>query len=291
MANVLDPELHPGKFSGLLGVLLVIVSIGASGHAAAGGLLISSVFVVHVLVVGIWFGALWLLYRGISLDRAGIVNDMLMRFSTRAVWMVSLLLFTAVFLAIYQLGNVVNLFSSEYGNWLMIKIILVLLVLALAAVNKWKLTPALQEQNGAPRRNLSRSIVSEGILMVIVVAITSVLASTPPPDRETSRLLTLSAGGTDLELRISPARTGENDIGLSFIRGDEPFSPMEVDVFWEQPEAGIEPMSREAVRTGEGQYRVDNVDLLVDGDWQFQVEVLIDDFTRERFETELDVEE
>ena len=143
MGNVLDPLLLPGRLSGLLGALIVIVSIGASGHAAGSGMVTSSVFVVHALMAGIWFGALWFLYRVLSLKPDSMLSTILAQFSKRVTWVVALLLICALTITWLQLGDPGQFIYTEYGNWLMLKSGLVTLVLILAAVNRWRISPVL----------------------------------------------------------------------------------------------------------------------------------------------------
>jgi copper transport protein len=272
-ATVLGPNLPPGKFSNLLGVILIIFSLGVSGHAASSGWLMSSVFVTHALMAGIWLGALWLLYRCLYIKPVSMICALVMAWN--------------------QFSEFGQLFRSDYGFWLLIKLGLVSIILVFAAYNRWRLTPVLNTDGTRAHKALRRSIFIEGLLMVIVVAVTSVLASTPPPSKGVSSLpqmVLLTAGDNiNLELTITPARTGINTIAMAFTKEGDPINPIEVDLVWQQLEAGIEPQSQEAVNTGAGIYRIDNVSLIVTGNWQFKVEALIDDFTRERFETELQI--
>ena len=295
IANMLDPNLPPGRFSALLGVVLVVAGFGASGHAASSGFLMTPVFVVHALMAGIWLGALWLIYRSVMIEPAIRVTAVLGQFSTRVTGVVSILLICAFVLTWYQLGGIVQFISSDYGNWLMLKLGLVCLVLILAALNRWRLTPAILDHGTKARQGLRRSIYIEGLLMVAVVAVTSILASTPPPgqgSQATSRTVMLTAGDQiNLQLTMMPARAGENTIELVFSRDDKPITPLEVDIYWQQQEAAIEPLTQSAINTTEGEYRVDSLDLLVGGDWHIRVDALIDDFTRERFETKIRIED
>lgn len=293
-SHILGPNQAPGKFSGILGVILIVISLGASGHAASSGLLMNSVFVIHALMAGIWLGALLLLYRCIAINPVSMLTVVLNQFSRRATIVVSLLLLCALIMAWYQLGEFKQLFFSDYGFWLMIKIGLVSLVLIVAAINRWKFTPALESGSSSARQSLRRSILTEGLLMIVVVAVTSVLASTPPPGKSilsSSQTATIISGDQiNLKLSITPAQTGNNIIDMVFTKNENYINPLEVKLLWQQQESGIETLSLTAKNISDGIYQVENVNLLVAGSWFIRVEALIDDFTRERFETEFRIE-
>jgi hypothetical protein len=77
---------------------------------------------------------------------------------------------------------------------------------------------------------------------------------------------------------------------MVFTKNEIYINPLEVELFWQQQASGIELLSQTAENITEGTYRVENVNLLVAGNWLFRAEALIDDFTRERFETEFRIE-
>jgi copper transport protein len=293
-SHILDPNQAPGKFSEILGVSLIVISLGASGHAASSGLTMNSVFVIHALMAGIWLGALWLLYRCVTINPVSMILVVLNQFSRRATIVVSILLLCALIMAWYQLGEFRQLIFSDYGYWLMIKLGLVSLILIIAAINRWKFTPTLESDSTSARQSLRRSILIEGLLMIVVVAVTSVLASTPPPGKSevaSSQTATITSGDQiNMTLSITPARTGNNIIDMVFTKNENYINPLEVELFWQQQSSGIELLSMPAENITEGTYRVENVNLLVAGSWLIRVEVLIDDFTRERFETEFRIE-
>jgi copper transport protein len=291
---ILGPNYLPGQFSGLLGVTLIVISLGASGHAASSGLIMNSLFVIHALMAGIWLGALWLLYRCIAINPVSMITVVLNQFSRRATIVVSILLLCALIMAWYQLGEIRQLIYSDYGYWLMIKLGLVALVLIIAAINRWRIAPTLESDATSARQSLRRSILIEGLLMIVVLAVTSVLASTPPPVKAVmasfqTAMLT-SEDQINLKLSITPAQTGINNIDMVFTKNEIYINPLEVELFWQQQASGIELLSQTAENITEGTYRVENVNLLVAGNWLFRAEALIDDFTRERFETEFRIE-
>jgi copper transport protein len=292
ISNFLDPDLPPGKFSAWLGALLMILSLGASGHAAVAATLVTPVFVIHALMGAIWFAALCLLLRTVSTVSSDKLKQALELFSKRIMPLISLLLICALLLSWEQLNSIEALVSSKYGNWLVLKLGLVLLVLLFAAINRWRLTPALLTDNKA-NQILRRSIGAEIILLLAVLGVTSILASTAPPSgiQGTTKTLTVTSGlEITLELKITPGSVGSNDVTLKFSRNEVNFLPIEVSLYWQQFEMAIEPVSRDAIVDENGLFHIEEMTLLVSGTWQLRVEALIDDFTRERFEMVIELE-
>src|SRR6202012_1501017 len=115
---------------------------------------------VHGVAVAFWLGAfaplMALLWRRQSMSLP-IVD----RFSRAAIPVVGILALTGLALAIVQLESFGALVETEYGVILCIKLALVAVLLALAALNRLRLTPALANDASATKP-LSRSILFEG---------------------------------------------------------------------------------------------------------------------------------
>lgn len=277
------------------GALLGIIGMISSGHAAGNAsLLLTPVFLLHILMAGIWFGALWLLYAMTGGGTETItLAETLRQFSSRATVLVIVLLICAGILGWHQLDAMPSfLFTTDYGRWLLLKLALVIGVLVLAALNRWRHTPALErEGKSGPLR---KSIRSEIILMGFILAVTTVLASTPPPQRPLERLsytLTSRADASlKAELVLIPGHVGLNTVEISFSNNKGALMPPEVTLHWASADAGIEPLKQMAEKTMEGVYRVADVNLMIPGKWEIRIETLIDDFTLRNFETTLTIE-
>ena len=87
---------------------------------------------------------------------------MLRQFSAIAMPLVGLLVLTGLVLAIIQLGSLRALIETQYGIILSIKLALVALLLALAALNRFLLTPAVVADDGNTRPLLGSILWSVG---------------------------------------------------------------------------------------------------------------------------------
>jgi putative copper export protein/mono/diheme cytochrome c family protein len=151
---------------------------GSVGHAAATeDLWLRAAMTLHLLAAGAWLGGLLPLYLALREDDPGSVAR---RFSWLGVVCVATLGATALVLANALAGGLPGLVGTAYGWVLLTKIGLFLGMLALAARNRFVLTPRLA---GAPRA-LDRSVAVEIGLGVVLVGAAALLASLPPGAHE-----------------------------------------------------------------------------------------------------------
>lgn len=274
---------------GVAGSLISIVGLASSGHAAASTGLLTPVFMLHTLMAGIWLGALLILLPLTQRGPDTTIIQVLRQFSVRATIVVTVLLVCAGILSWHQLGSFSALYNTPYGNWLVLKLLLVMAVLYMAIKHRWTYTPALIGNLKGARLTLFRSIRIETMLMMLVIAVTTGLASTPPPEQDEIQTILSqqlqATDGTVLDLSMNPAKAGNNTVEMVFNKAGQPLIPKEVTLRWLNPEAGIEPLSRQADYQSNGNFTVDDVNLLAEGNWQMKVEALIDNFTLTRFAT------
>src|SRR5262249_41630049 len=82
---------------------------------------------------------------------------------------------------IFLAGSVPALLGTAYGQLLLVKILLFLAMVAIASVNRFKLTPELSTPRGAgATRRLQRNALIEAALGVAIIAIVGALGSIPP---------------------------------------------------------------------------------------------------------------
>ncbi|HTK00892.1 MAG TPA: copper resistance protein CopC [Bordetella sp.] len=164
----------------LLSVLLLGASLASSGHAAtatAGNAARIAVF-LHIMAVVAWLGALACLP---VLLRAGYGDTPLRRFSTAAVGIVVLLVATGMLLAWWQLREPADLWRTAYGRILTAKLLLVLGLLALGAVNRWRWTGATLRGDMGALRLLVRNTRWETVLAIGILCAVALWRFTPPP--------------------------------------------------------------------------------------------------------------
>jgi putative copper resistance protein D len=94
-------------------------------------------------------------------------------------------LITGLVNAFYLVGSVAALLDTDYGRLLAVKVALFVVMVAIAAINRFRLTPELvPDATLAPARQvlrrLRRNAVVEIVLGAVIIAIVAKLGVTPP---------------------------------------------------------------------------------------------------------------
>jgi putative copper resistance protein D len=151
---------------------------------------------VHLLAAGAWLGGLAplaaLLRQADALpnDRAFTkCAETVTRFGNAAAICVATLVMTGLVNAYYLLPELSSLLETTYGRVLLLKICAFLIMLAIAAVNRNRLTPALNPSSEChsartvTARALRRNVFLEQILGAVVLLLVAALGVSPPPMR------------------------------------------------------------------------------------------------------------
>ena len=165
------------RFGLMIGSVAILFSATMSGHSQLGGVLTQSLLMVHLFGIAFSLGAL-LPFRWIWMQPdTNNLGALAHRFGVLAMGYVGLLLSAGLGYAYLLLGDVSLIFTTRYGNVLLIKIVLAGALLSLAALNKFKLVPSLEITSPQAVRRFQSSVKFE-IALVIVILITSSLLTT-----------------------------------------------------------------------------------------------------------------
>lgn len=268
--------------TGWAALVLGGLSFALSGHAGTAASWASPVVTLHAAAMLWWAGALLILPASLMAGR-----EVLERFSARAPVMVALLVASGTGLAWLQLElplrGAVVLVETDYGRLLLAKLGLVALLLALAARNRWLLTPALAV--GGSARPLVGSIRIEIALVALLLALTAGFRMTPPPRAMEPPALVLHAHGAQsgADIRLIPGRPGANRVELRPHTADfGPLQPLQLELAFTLAEQGLGPVTVPARPAGDDLWLAEGVVLPTAGTWDLILRVLIDDFTQER---------
>ena len=155
------------------------------GHAAAlGGTLGHGLIAsetLHLLAAGAWLGGLVPLLIVLQAGTMREAAEAARRFSPLGLGCVLVLAGTALVQGPALVGGFANLVGAAYGRMILVKLALFLLMLGLAAVNRFALTAALQGQaNRQARSRMKLTVSLEAALGLMVVMAAGLLASLPP---------------------------------------------------------------------------------------------------------------
>jgi putative copper resistance protein D len=191
--------LKPGRM--LWGVLVMVglvvsASFAWTGHGAAtegtAGLWHLTAAIIHAVSASLWLGALvaltMLLLRRTAPDDPAI-HRALRGFAGLGSLAVVLLLLSGLGNSWFMIGpaRVAGLGTSLYGQLLIAKLVLFVLMLVLAAGNRFRLTPALGsvlagcEDPRPALQRLRRSIVVETLVGALLIVVVAVMGTLAPP--------------------------------------------------------------------------------------------------------------
>ncbi|HEU4900135.1 MAG TPA: CopD family protein, partial [Actinomycetota bacterium] len=228
------PSLRPTAASARRAPLLALGLAGAGGmlvHALAGhaagpsslrALNLGAQW-VHLLAVGVWIGGLaWLLAGLREHAHAGSARAVVLRFSKLAGISLGVVVVTGVARTVDELGGWARLADSGFGRALDLKLMLFAGLVALGAMNRYRLVPLFQA--GGRRRaviRLRRSVGGELGLAAGVLAAAALLSQLAPGQpagaaRPASVPPVLAASGADwattvrVTLTVTPGAAGPN---------------------------------------------------------------------------------
>ena len=176
--------------------LVVAASFAWTGHGAAtegpGGPVHLVADIVHAIAAALWLGALAALTI-LLMRRAGpddlALHRALHGFAGLGTLAVGLLVLTGLVNSWFLIGpdRIAGLGASLYGQLLIAKLALFALMLALAAGNRFRLTPGLGSvlaRGEDPRQalqRLRRSVVAETLVGAVLLALVAMMGTLAPP--------------------------------------------------------------------------------------------------------------
>lgn len=172
----------------LIGALLLLdqawLGHAANGGANPAGAMMIAAYAVHVLAGAAWVGGfpvlLFALLAREPCDNAAVLS----RYSLLATAAVVLILLSGIANALFRVqGHIARFAATEYGEILLVKLLLVALMLALACYNRFIALPRLGAAKRQPiASGLAGSIGAELALGILVIGAAALLGITPPPN-------------------------------------------------------------------------------------------------------------
>src|SRR5581483_5902888 len=200
------------------------------GVAPLAFLTLSPALAFHVLAMSAWLGGITMIAFALpkatrrlqTTDRTRLLAGVVGRFSTLAGIAIAVVVATGLIQSLVLVRHLHNLVDTGYGKSVLVKICVLTGILALGAVNRQRLVPALRRQaelGETPGRTgtlLRRTIRLEIVIALAILGATGVLAGLAPstavprgPFAKTTRL-----GPAELQLTVDPARVGRNLVHL-----------------------------------------------------------------------------
>jgi len=163
-------------------------SLVGTGHGLAGegalGPIHALADVTHLICAMGWLGGLFCLAQLLLRHEADAdaLRRVLRRFSRIGYWAVALLLVSGCINGVILVPSLAKLVGTAYGRVLMVKIALALVMVAIALVNRFRLTPRIFAADASGVRALRLSVVMEqgtGLLVLASVALLGTIHPVP----------------------------------------------------------------------------------------------------------------
>ncbi|GGB69665.1 CopD family protein [Shewanella inventionis] len=173
------------KFSAVLAIissLLIAVTFTFIGHSTELGLIAQGLILIHVLIIGSWIGAFYPLWKLCSTDDNIVIKNVMDTFGRLGIVIVILVLLSGMGMVWMLFDSPTELFSSDFGIAVTIKLCLVAIILLIAAWHKLVLVPKLTiAPPSFAKQKLQKSIGLEALIAVLILATTAVLSSVLGP--------------------------------------------------------------------------------------------------------------
>lgn len=289
--------LRSGRSERLFAILAWLgagAALASSGHASAAEpqMLTRSAVFLHAACMAGWAGALLPLTFALQLPDGALA---LQRFSRRIPVLLVIILLSGLTLAIVQVERPQALLTTPYGLVLAGKLVLVAILIGLGAFNRYRLTDAVVSGRASARSLLTRIIAAEIAIIVAILATVALWRFTPPP-----RALAAAAAQPATvhihtekamaDISVIPGRAGPVTIAVSLLDGEfGPLAAKELRLALSRPEAGIEPIERQATKQPDGSWQVGELTLPVAGRWTIELEILVSDFEMTRLKETVEI--
>jgi len=273
-------------------VVCALLGIGVLGVVAAGGHGISgddvilgfSSTIVHLAAMSIWFGGLAVVLLA---PPPGQFWATVTRFSAWALGSVVALAVTGAANAWRQLGSLSGVTESSYGRWLVIKLVLVVVVVGVAAFSRRTVRTRDDDASTIVRRSVGVEIAG----IALILGATAGLVNSPPPI-DTGEIASASAvvGARVAQVELEPAVTGGTEMHVyitspsgALDRADE------ISVTAELVAQDIPPFDVETFPAGVNHVIGANLNLPVAGLWTFEVTARYGEFDQVVFTLQIPV--
>jgi copper transport protein len=281
---LLAAALWPGSrrtwllLAGVAGAGAILAHVIAGHAAARGDLAWAKVLAqwVHFLAVGVWLGGLAALLLGVRGKPSELKGAAVRRFSAVAAYALAAVAVTGLLRAVNEVGSWSALFTTGYGQLVLVKVALLLGLAGLGAINRYRNVP----RAGTSLTGLRRISGGELTLAIGALAAAAVLATLVPPAQAPAAARTpaaFTARGSDFatsvraRLEVNPAIPGPNRFDLRVTDYDtgEPVDAQRVSLGFSYLGGADVADSRLDLRpTENGAYRATGSNLSIGGPWQ-----------------------
>ncbi|WHY93355.1 copper resistance protein CopC [Neobacillus cucumis] len=260
----------------VLGICLLLTK-SLTSHAASTTNKFLSVLIDfgHLLAASVWIGSLVAMIVLLPLVRSSETKDIYLniigRFYKWGLILVVLLAFTGVFSSLSYIPNLYSLIHTDYGKVLVGKVILLLFMLLLAAINFLK---------GRRRKakGLTGTIWSELLIGAMILILSVLLTNLPTAMSAPGPFLETKTAnhGNKVQLRVTPNVIGENlfEVTVKDKKGQRLNGIEQVTLTFTSLDMNMGVNTVTLKKKAEGIYSLKGMSFNMAGSWRVHVHVL-----------------
>lgn len=207
------------KISAVLSAAILLTTFSISGHPGMRQYSALSIGtdVVHLICVSAWMGGLLtlvILGREWQTNSPGVISW----FSFTATITMPIMVATGVAQAWRMMDGLQNIFSTDYGVVLSVKVALVLVAIAVGTRARQLFKSKKVDTQDLKEIKFSRTIILEGTIGLVVLLATAVLVSVSPLSLNSAKpfTATLVQANVIADLTVTPSRVGEVEVHVVF---------------------------------------------------------------------------
>ena len=268
--------------------LQLVAGLGAAltatlvSHAAASGALTQMALdLVHVIAISVWSGGVVALLAVALRPRTkkdeAKLGALVWRFSLVALVCVAVLISTGVLQALGRLVLLEDLYETPYGIALLAKVLLLVALLAVGALNLFRFGPRMRRGMLAGA-GLTRSMLGETAAFACVLLASSFLTALPPPASASGAAFetTQRVSGIRIALLAAQSTPGRNRYVVRVQEGLQPISGAErVALRFTMVEHDMGEQELIATERAPGEYVAEGSPTAMFGTWKVRTVVRI----------------
>ncbi len=266
---------------GLVGLAAMWGDVQSSHSAAAHTLRVVRMAVqwAHFAAAGVWAGGLFVLLATIGVAAVDARVRAAKRFSAAALICVAVIAATGLQRSYDEVGTLHRLIAAAFGQYVLAKVALLAVLVALGAVNRYRTVPSVERSTGPLRRVGGVELAA----VAAVLAATAILQGLAPPSIAPAApvihplVLTGHDFGTTVRvtLTVSPGLVGFNQFTLKVVDFDtaQPVAGTASLRFALPARPDLGPASLTVPPTGPGRFSASGANLAIDGTWTVTVDL------------------
>lgn len=270
-------------------ILVLLLTLSLDSHAAAqvNTVLPLAADLLHLAAASVWIGGLglflatlFILKRQEPVMRNRMVSFLLPRFTSLALTSLGVLALTGIYQAVLDVGSLSDLVVTAYGQALIVKLLIALLMVGLGGYHHFIVNPRIQqaaqqsEESSTWVGHFRRTLTVEALLGAVLLLWVGVFTSLPPA---LSPQLVQSAqqGNIQLKLAISPVRTGMNTFTLDVTSNGGPDQDISgAEILFFSSNDSIPPIEAVLEDLGNGKFQIRGGYMSYPDRWKLRVIVI-----------------